>query len=77
MCLGKLFLLRQICKDWNKMSFDNIDVDPNHSLRNIITYSSEITEAFISTLHNGNPHNALISWIPPSAAGLKFNTDGC
>lgn len=60
-----------------KKSFDNVDVDPHQSLRNIANYSLEISEAFKSILSNGHINSVLISWSPPCVAGVKLNTDGC
>lgn len=69
--------LWQIWKDRNKKSFDNVDVDPHQSLRNIASFSLEISEAFKSILSNGHRNSVLISWSPPCTAGVKLNTDGC
>lgn len=47
------------------------------SFRNIISYSTEITTAFKSTLYNGTPKSILIIWVPPLTAGVKLDTDDC
>lgn len=43
----------------------------------IIAYSTEISEAFKSTLTVGSSNSVLISWCPPITARVKLNTDGC
>lgn len=51
-------------------------MDTQTSYRNILSYYSEITKAFKSSLPDGNVPLNLIRRFPPIAAGTKLNTDG-
>ncbi|KAI8550987.1 hypothetical protein RHMOL_Rhmol06G0149600 [Rhododendron molle] len=69
--------LWQLWKDRNKKSFDNIEIPPYVSAKNIIAYAQEIVDAFKSPLTNGCINTCLTSWTNPPAGNFKLNTDGC
>lgn len=82
MFLGVLFL-PSLCGKFGKISTekscDNLENDPNISLKNIMAYTSEICDSIAvkPNLLNGYTNTRLISWSPPIVDGVKLNTDGC
>lgn len=67
----------QIWKDRNRKSFDNLDPVISVSTKAIVSYTTEIVQAFQSPVTNGCTRPMLISWAPPCAGTTKLNTDGC